>query len=43
MFTVEDQELDWPLLSRQPDRLDRWAVTLVLTATVLGIAIAVFS
>jgi hypothetical protein len=43
MFTLENREMEWPLLSRQPGRLDRWAVALVLIATVLGIAIALFS
>ena len=43
MFTLRDRDFDWPLLRRQPDRLDRWAVALVLVAAVLGTALALIS
>ena len=43
MTTLRDRELEWPLLGRQPDRLDRWAVVLVLLAALAGTAMALMS
>lgn len=43
MSTLRDREFEWPLLRRQPDRLDRWAVILVLVAALLGTAMALMS
>jgi hypothetical protein len=39
MFALEEREFDGPLLARQPDRLDRWAILLVVVASVAGLGI----
>ena len=43
MFALEGQEFDGPLLARQPARLDRWAILLVVLASVAGLAIVLAS
>ena len=43
MFALDDPKLEAPLLGRQPDRLDRWAILLVVIASVAGLGIVLAS
>ena len=43
MFAFEGREFEGPLLARQPDRLDRWAILLVVIASVAGLGLVLAS